>query len=245
MRRTAAALLLSALVGYIAGSIDPPMASVTHPQARAQSDPLGTPPPNIPPVANPPLYPDSPQKPMHWSIDDLRRIHEARAAFQRANPDRPTQGGSSGLTQPPGTPVFQGQRFRTHNISTNFRAYFDAERPANLTGVMSHYDDVEQHEGVSDFYVFTGGSGQMVVDGVIDNREYRRASGNSGSASLLLPGEFAGQPIKGGKTYTVKAGDWLAIPPNDPHWQLPAPKEGMSYLLLKVNVGIYPGSISR
>ena len=56
---------------------------------------------------------------------------------------------------------------------------------------------------------------------------------------------FAGQPITGGKTYAVKAGDWLAIPPNDPHWQLPAPNQGMSYLLLKINAGIYPGSISR
>ena len=246
-RHAPSLLLVSALVGYAAGYVSP-RAGVAAQGGRGgqPADPLATPAPNIPPVANPPLYPDPPLKPMHWSIDDLRKIHEARAAFQRANPDRPTQGGGGGaLTLPQGTPVFQGQRFRTHNISTNFRAYYETERPANLTGVMSHYDDVEQHEGVSDFYVITGGSGQMIVDGVIENREYRRAGGNSGTASLLLPGEFDGQPIKGGKTYAVKAGDWLAIPPNDPHWQLPAPKDGMSYLLLKINVGIYPGSISR
>jgi mannose-6-phosphate isomerase-like protein (cupin superfamily) len=243
MRRIAAALLLSALVGYVAGSIDPPMAASSHRQQRGQADPLGSPPSNIPPIANPPLYPDEPNKPMHWSVDDLRKIHAARLAFQRANPDRPTQGGGGAL--PPGTPTFQGQRFRTHNIGTNFRAYYEQERPANLTGVMSHYDDVEQHEGVSDFYVITGGSGRMVVDGTIENREYRRASGNTGSTSILLPGEFAGQPIKNGRTYTVKPGDWLAIPPNDPHWQLPTPNEGLSYLLLKVYIGLYPGSISR
>ncbi len=237
MRRIGAVLLLGALVGYSSGV-------VSQGQGRGQAaDPAATVPINIPPVANPPLFPDEPNKPMHWSIDDLTKIHEARAAFQRANPDRGTQGGGGQL--PPGTPTFQGQRFRTHNISTNFRAYYERERPANLTGVLSHYDDVEQHEGVSDFYVITGGGGQMVVDGVIENREYRRAGGTSGDWSVLLPGEFAGQPIKNGKTYAVKAGDWLAIPPNDPHWQLPTPNGGMSYLLLKINVGIYPGSISR
>lgn len=237
MKGVASALLIGALVGYASGALG------QAGRGRGQTDPLGTPAPNIPPVANPPLFPGEDNKPMHWSIDDLRKIHEARAAFQRANPDRGTQGGGGAL--PAGTPRFQGQRFRTHNISSNFRAYYPQERPANLTGVMSHYDDVEQHEGVSDFYVITGGGGKMVVDGVIENREYRRAGGNSGTSSFLLPGEFAGQPIKGGKTYDVKPGDWLAIPPNDPHWQLPAPDEGMSYLLLKINVGLYPGSISR
>jgi serine/threonine-protein kinase len=56
---------------------------------------------------------------------------------------------------------------------------------------------------------------------------------------------FAGAGIKGGTTYDVKPGDWLAIPPNAPHWQLPQADGGMSYLLLKVNVGLYPGSIAR
>lgn len=237
MKGIASALLVGALVGYATGALG------QGGRGRGPTDPLGTPAPNIPPVANPPLFPGEENKPMHWSVDDLRKIHAARAAFQRANPDRGTQAGGGAL--PAGTPTFQGQRFRTHNISTNFRAYYPQERPANLTGIMSHYDDVEEHEGVSDFYVFTGGGGQMIVDGLIENREYRRASGNTGSASFLLPGEFAGQPISGGKTYNVKAGDWMAIPPNDPHWQLPTPDEGMSYLLLKINVGLYPGSISR
>ena len=95
---------------------------------------------------------------------------------------------------------------------------------------------------MSDFYVILGGGGKMVLDGEIENRQYRRAGDLK---SLLLPGEFVGQPIKGGTTYDVKPGDWLAIPPNAPHWQLPQPDGGMSYLLLKVNVGLYPGSIAR
>jgi hypothetical protein len=253
MSRIGPVLLLSVFVGYAAGYVSPRTHMTAQgggggqPQSQGRGqpvDPLAPPAPNIPPVANPPLYPDPPNKPMHWRIDDLRKIHDARLEAQKANPGRGTQGG--GIALPPGTPAFQGQRFRTHNISTNFRVYYENERPANLTGVMSHYDDVEQHEGVSDFYVITGGGGRMVVDGVIENREYRRAAGgNTGNTAILLPGEFDGQPIRDGTTYEVKPGDWLAIPPNVPHWQLPAPNAGMSYLLLKVNVGIYPGSIAR
>jgi mannose-6-phosphate isomerase-like protein (cupin superfamily) len=230
-RRIGLILLLCALAGYLAGYVSSPAQAVSA-QTRA----------DIPPVPNPPLYPDPPNKPRHWRLEDLRKIHEARLAAQRADPGRPTQGGGAPL--PPGTPAFQGQRFRTHNIGTNFRWYYDPPRPANLTGVMSHYDDAEQHEGISDFYVITGGGGQMVVDGEIENRQYRRAQAGA-SNSLLLPGEFVGQPVKGGHTYDVKPGDWLAIPPNDPHWQIPNPNDGVSYLLLKVNVGLYPGSISR
>jgi len=252
MRRiTPVVLLLGAFVGYLAGAIVAPGSvlragrgqpgQTTQGRGRgAQAGDLVV----IPPVPNPPLYPDEPNKPMYWSVDDLHKIYEARLAAFKANPTRGTQGGG-GSTAPAGGPTFQGQRFRTHNIGSNFRAYYEQQIPGNLTGVLSHYDDVEQHEGVSDFYVITGGGGRMVVDGVIENREYRRGGGNTGNTSVLLPGEFAGQPIRDGHTYNVQPGDWLAIPPNDPHWQLPTPGAGMAYLLLKINIGIYPGSLSR
>jgi hypothetical protein len=260
-RRAPVLLLFGAVAGYAAGSVTAPgpvLRAVTGSsgrsglsgfpgvlvtgQGRGREGQVAEP-PAMPPVPNPPLYPDEANKPMYWSVDDLHKIYEARLAAFKANPNRGTQGGGGGATA--GGPTFQGQRFRTHNIGSNFRAYYEQQIPGNLTGVMSHYDDVEQHEGVSDFYVITGGGGRIVVDGVIENREYRRGGGNSGNASVLLPGEFAGQPIRDGHTYSVKPGDWLAIPPNDPHWQLPTPAEGMAYLLLKVNIGIYPGSLSR
>ena len=83
-RHAPSLLLVSALVGYAAGSVSP-RADVAAQGGRGgqPADPLGTPAPNIPPVANPPLYPDPPLKPMHWSIDDLRKVHEARAALDR------------------------------------------------------------------------------------------------------------------------------------------------------------------
>lgn len=234
-------LLIGAVAGYLAGyalhaaGATPLGTQVTSaarsPEAAAHR--------NIPPTPTPPLFPGEANKPMHWSIDDLHKIYEARLAAQKAGIERSAQVGA------PAIPAFHNQVFRTHTIATNFRVKYETPRPANLTGVLSNYDDVEQHEGVSDFYVITGGGGQMVVDGEIANREYRRARGNSGSDVMLLPGEFDGQPIRNGHIYTVAPGDWLAIPPNDPHWQRPAPGEGMAYLLLKVNIGLYPSSISR
>ncbi len=228
MKRTGPlVLLLGGVVGYLHGYLASPNTALDA-QGRAALQGQAAPAPNMPPVPNPPLYPDAPNKPMHWSINDLRKMHAGRVSAGR-------------IVQAD----FTGQRFRTHNISTNSRWFHPQPMAANITGVMSQWDDVEQHEGVSDFYVFVGGSGKMVVDGEIENREFRRARGNSGNNTFLLPGEFAGQPIRDGKPYDVKPGDWLAIPPNDPHWQNPAANDPMTYLLLKVNIGLYPGSIAR
>jgi mannose-6-phosphate isomerase-like protein (cupin superfamily) len=226
-------LLGGAVFGYLAGHLSSPREAAAQTAAPAANTGL------------PALMPEQPTTAMYWNADDLRKMAAERGATPRV------QGGAyadrNPRYQPPsqGRPQgnqFQTQRFRTHSIGTNSRFYWDPPVPANLTGIMSHYDDVEQHEGVSDFYVILGGGGKMVVDGEIENRQYRRAGDLK---SLLLPGEFVGQPIKGGTTYDVKPGDWLAIPPNAPHWQLPQADGGMSYLLLKVNVGLYPGSIAR
>ena len=48
----------------------------------------------------------------------------------------------------------------------------------------------------------------------------------------------------GGENIKVKPGDLLTIPPNTPHWAQPDPG-GLTYVLLKVNVGLYPWPLSR
>jgi mannose-6-phosphate isomerase-like protein (cupin superfamily) len=121
--------------------------------------------------------------------------------------------------------------------------------PSNFTKRMSPWEDAEQHEGVSDIYVVVGGSGTWVVGGEIENREYRRADSAGariigGPESFLLPGEFVGQPIIGGQTYKVKAGDILNIPPDTPHQVQPDPG-GVTYFLIKINVGLYPWALAR
>lgn len=87
----------------------------------------------------------------------------------------------------------------------------------------------EQHEGVTDIYFVVGGSGTVTVGGEIENRRVSR------------PGEFLGS-IKGGTPFKLQAGDILNIPPNMAHATI-ADAGGMTYVLMKVNIGIYPWSL--
>jgi mannose-6-phosphate isomerase-like protein (cupin superfamily) len=108
----------------------------------------------------------------------------------------------------------------------------------SLTKVKSVWDDAEQHAGAYDFYVFTGGSGQMIVGGKIENRK------NLMDKDGPVPGEHRGQPVVDAQTLNVKTGDWLLIPPDTPHQPKPDPG-GFSYMIMKINVGIYPWSLIR
>jgi mannose-6-phosphate isomerase-like protein (cupin superfamily) len=178
-----------------------------------------------------PLAPDAPQ-PMHWSIDDIRKAHDEMAA--RARQAAAPAGGSS---QAVGGGSLIRVRTRTHSMTMLFRRHREAP-VSSLTGVMSRWDDAEQHAGVYDFYVITGGTGEMVVGGEIEARK------NLTSPDGLVPGEYRGQPIKGGQTFRVKPGDWLLIPPDAPHQPKPDPG-GLSYMLMKINVGMYPWNLIR
>ncbi len=90
----------------------------------------------------------------------------------------------------------------------------------------------ERHEGVTDFYVIVAGSGTLVVGGEIEGQE----------TVPNRPGEYRGQPIRGGHNYRVKAGDMISIPPDTPHLSQPDPG-GLTYMLVKINVGRYPWSL--
>jgi mannose-6-phosphate isomerase-like protein (cupin superfamily) len=89
--------------------------------------------------------------------------------------------------------------------------------------------NAEQHEGATDVYFVVAGSGTVTVGGSIDNKRIGR------------PGEYTG-PINGGKAFKLAAGDILDIPPNMPHATVPD-AGGMTYVLMKVNVGLYPWSL--
>ncbi|MBZ5728996.1 MAG: AraC family ligand binding domain-containing protein [Acidobacteriia bacterium] len=179
-----------------------------------------------------PLAPDAPAQALYWSIDDIRKAHSELAgrAAQAQAPGR-------GSTQAIGGGSLVRVRARTHTMSMLYRAH--REQPvASLTGVMSLWDDAEQHAGVYDFYIITGGSGEMIVGGEIAGRK------NLMDQAGPVPGEYRGQPIKGGQTYKVKAGDWLLIPPDAPHQPKPDPG-GFSYMIMKINVGVYPWNLIR
>src|SRR5262245_27861798 len=87
----------------------------------------------------------------------------------------------------------------------------------------------EQHEGVTDIYIVMAGGGTVTVGGNIDTKRMSR------------PGAYTGT-ISGGKAFKLQAGDVLDIPPNMPHATVPD-AGGMTYILMKVNVGLYPWSL--
>jgi mannose-6-phosphate isomerase-like protein (cupin superfamily) len=231
MKRLFPVIALSVLAGFFAGRITTPT-ETAHAQAAAapqQQPPAGDAMPfgfNRP--GRPVQAPDAPPETVYWNIDDIRKAHAALA--DRAA-KAPTQTGlfSGGNTVRMSTRVF--------SMSMIYRSHRDAP-VASLTKVNSVWDDAEQHAGVYDFYIITGGSGEMVVGGKIANRQ------NLADPSGLVPGEYRGQPIDGGKTYKVKEGDWLVIPPDVPHQAKPD-AGGFSYMIMKINTGMYPWSLIR
>jgi hypothetical protein len=179
----------------------------------------------------PALAPDAPPT-TFWNIDDIKKAHEdmaSRAAKQL------TLAGSGSSQSIGGGPV----HIQTRNFSMFMLYRMHREQPVlSLTKVNSVWDDAEMHAGAYDFYVITGGTGEMIVGGKIANQQ-----------SLMdkdgpVPGEYRGQPILGGQTFKVKAGDWLLIPPDTPHQPKPD-AGGFSYFIMKINVGIYPWALVR
>jgi len=180
---------------------------------------------------DPAQAPDAPPI-THWSIDDIQKAH-AEMANRAAK--LVTQAGSGSSQAFVGGPI----ELQTRNFSMYMLYRVHREQPVlSLTKVNSVWDDAEQHAGVYDFYVFTGGSGQMIVGGKIENRK------NLMDKDGPVPGEYRGQPIIGGQTFDVKAGDWLLIPPDQPHQPKPGPG-GFSYMIMKINTGIYPWALIR
>jgi mannose-6-phosphate isomerase-like protein (cupin superfamily) len=90
----------------------------------------------------------------------------------------------------------------------------------------------EQHEGVTDLYVILGGSGTLTVGGEIEERQ----------TLANRPGEYTGRTIRGGRTVAVASGDIVDIPPNTPHASR-GDAGGLTYMLVKINVGLYPWSL--
>lgn len=238
-------VVLAALIGYIAGyatkltpipghqgvfaghiddlSLIPTAdAQETKPQAR----PFGF---NSP--REPSLAPDAPPV-TYWNIDDIRKAHAelAEKAMKAA-----TQAGSGSSQSFSGGPV----HVQTRNFSIFMLYRVHRDQPVlSLTKVNSVWDDAEMHAGAYDFYVFTGGTGEMVLGGKIANQQ------NLSDKDGIIPGEYRGQPIEGGQTFKVKAGDWLLIPPDTPHQPKPDPG-GFSYMIMKINVGSYPWALIR
>jgi len=238
MTRTTTAIALgAAILGFVAGyalKSTPPdprnnislVASAQAQEKKSEGMPF-----NFNSPREPALAPDAPPT-TYWSVDDLRKAHSglAEAASKALK-----EAGSGSSQSFGGGPVHISTR--NFSIFQLYRAH--REQPVlSLTKVSSLWDDAEQHAGAYDFYVVTGGSGEMIVGGKIVNRQ------NLVDKDGVIPGEYRGQPIVGGQTFKVKEGDCLLIPPDTPHQPKPD-AGGFSYVIMKINVGIYPWALVR
>jgi mannose-6-phosphate isomerase-like protein (cupin superfamily) len=164
-----------------------------------------------------------PTEGQYWDGDHFKKIHADRLA--------------SGVARGP-HPLATSMRSRTHSIALLTRLYHEKPIPAALTGMMSQFDNGEIHDGVTDIYFIVAGSGRVSVGGELQNKVNRPTAEGS---LLRHPGEYIGQPVVGGKVVQVKPGDVVNIPPGLAHWARPD-RDGLTYVLLKVNVGLYPWS---
>src|SRR5882724_5597949 len=233
--------LIAAAIGFIAGyALKPASHSSASeqsenfslvPSALAQEKKSEVMPFNYNSPREPALAPDAPPT-TYWSVDDLRKAHSDLAEVASKALKEAGKGSSQSFG---GGPV----HISTRNFSI-FQLYrARREQPVlSLTKVNSLWDDAEMHAGAYDFYVITGGTGEMIVGGKIANWQ------NLMDKDGPVPGEYRGQPIVGGQTFKVKAGDCLLIPPDTPHQPKPD-AGGFSYVIMKINVGIYPWSLVR
>ena len=91
---------------------------------------------------------------------------------------------------------------------------------------------VEFHAGTYDIYFIVAGTATVMTNGTIENRRL----------VADRPGEEQGTLIAGGAPLRVRAGDVINMPPSTPHQSVPDPG-GFSYMLVKVNTGVYPWSL--
>src|SRR5258706_1122712 len=233
--------LAAAAIGFIAGYALKP---APHSSASTQSEDFSLVPaalaqekkPEVMPFnynspREPALAPDAPPT-MYWSVDDLRKAHSELAEVAARAMKEAGTGSSQSFG---GGPIHVSSR----NFSI-FQLYrLHREQPVlSLTKVSSVWDDAEQHAGAYDFYVITGGTGEMIVCGKIANRQ------NLMDKDRPVPGEYLGQPIIRGQTFHMQAGAYLVLPPDQPHQPKPD-AGGFSYVIMKINVGVYPWSLIR
>jgi mannose-6-phosphate isomerase-like protein (cupin superfamily) len=242
MKRMLSVLLsAAALLGYVAGyasksTVHPGAQPILTghfddfsmiPSANAQESKPQVMPFGFNSAREPSLAPDAPPV-TYWNIDEIRKAHAELA-------EKAMKSGSGSSQSFSGGPVHV--QSRNFSIFMLYRVHRD-QPVLSLTKVNSVWDDAEMHAGAYDFYVFTGGTGEMVLGGKIANRQNLRDKDG------IIPGEYRGQPIESGQTFKVKAGDWLLIPPDTPHQPKPDPG-GFSYMIMKINVGSYPWALIR
>jgi quercetin dioxygenase-like cupin family protein len=163
------------------------------------------------------MWPNQPTTGTHWSIDDIRNAHRLMAEAEKAR--KPIDPNSTLHDFPYWT--------RTHSM-------FIYHTPFAASGSRA-----EQHVGYSQFVVIMGGTGTVQAGGTLQNAAMLQEKGTP------IWGELRGSAVSGGVTFNVKEGDWLSIPANSPaHFKADA-AGGLSYMVMKINAGLYPWELIR
>lgn len=163
-------------------------------------------------------WPNQPQKGFHWSIDEIRNAHRLLAEAERAGKD----------VDPNST--LHDFPFWTRTHSMFIYHVPQTPRPGKVAA---------QHLGYAQLVSIMGGSGSVLAGGELQDATTLVEQGRQ------IPGELRGSSIRGGKTFHVKSGDALSIPPNTPTEFRADASGGLTYMSMKVNAMIYPWDLIR
>jgi hypothetical protein len=181
-------VIAAALIGYFVGrSTRPRPESLDNvhvnefslvPAALAQAGEPRVMPFGFNKPGNPPLVPGAPPI-IYWNIDDVKRAHIELAEKAARLATQAVSGSAASVGVGP-------VDVRTRNFSMHMLYRVRRDRPVlSLSKVNSVWDDAERHAGVYDFYVFTGGSGQMIVGAEIGNQKNLMDKDGLGRANIV------------------------------------------------------------
>lgn len=170
-------------------------------------------------ISTQPLYPNEYDKATYWSIEEIRKSHQALVDAEKA-----------GRTVDPNTTL--------HDFPYWTRTYGMWLRhvPEKATGAAAM---AEQHLGYKQHIVITGGTGTVQVGGQLTGGTPLMEGGRP------IWGETRGTAITGGETFTVAENDRVLIPANTPAiWKATSPG-GLTYMVVKDTTKQYPWDLIR
>ena len=93
---------------------------------------------------------------------------------------------------------------------------------ANIT-TRDKSGQAELHAAWEDHIFILDGEATLILGGTVDK------------PNTTGPGETRGAGVKGGKSFTVHAGDYIYVPVNTPHQMMIAPGKALKYAVVKTH----------
>ena len=112
-----------------------------------------------------------------------------------------------------------------YRLAVQRRPYYEPARMTTYSKVSSHFDDAEMHDAFTQLYFIVDGTGAIVLGGkppmeLVDDRFHQH---------------MGGPTLEGAKTFRVKAGDWVVIPPLTWHQTQADPGQVLVFGLMNIN----------